>query len=253
MSDPFTRHGIRHLSPSSLNTFKAEPAFWVAKYLFGVKDEFKPSAKRGVAVEAGLDAWLYNRDLDLHASMTLAVKNFALNTDGLADDDHERQRALIGPMLSQATKALEALPSPTARQVKIEHWFDGVEVPVIGYADYEWPEFGLDLKTTERCPSAPKGDHKRQISLYAAARQKPFRLLYVTPKKFEIYPKAEEADAFEAECADALRDMRRIARSLRKMLAASRSREEAAEFQAPDFDAFYWDANTKQAAQAIWA
>src|SRR5258708_22734871 len=58
MSDthPFDRHGITHLSPSSLALYRAAPALWGLRYLFGVRDETGAFAARGKAVEAALAA-----------------------------------------------------------------------------------------------------------------------------------------------------------------------------------------------------
>jgi hypothetical protein len=32
-NDPFARHGIKHLSPSSLNMWRNSPGIWTLKYL----------------------------------------------------------------------------------------------------------------------------------------------------------------------------------------------------------------------------
>lgn len=242
----FARHGIKRLSPSSLNLWQGEPALWVLKYLMGARDEAGPAAKRGQAVEAGLDIWLMgNRDLE--ACTKAALDNFALNTGGLADDDHEEERAVIGPMLEQATVAMKDAPRLTARQVAIETWLDGISVPVIGYCDYVLEDDCIvDLKTTHRMPSSPKQDHVRQVAVYQKARQAPVSLLYVTPKKFARLHVPQEA------CDEAIADMTRVARSLQTMLAAAQSAEEATRFVAPDFTRFYWNAETRKLAQEVW-
>lgn len=247
MSNPFERHGVNWLSPSSLNLFQAEPALWTLRYLFAFKDESGPAAKRGTAVEAGLDVFLYGGSPV--EAIQAALDNFALNTGGLADDAHEKERALIGPMVQIAIGAAKtaAFPKPNARQLKCEHRFSGVEVPVVGYVDYIWDDWGLDLKTTQRMPNAPKGDHVRQVAIYSAAKQKPFKLLYVTDKKSALYPiEQEELDL-------ALAEMGRIARSLRKVLALSDCREQVTEFFNPNFDSFYWSSDAaRNEAQRIW-
>lgn len=246
MSDPFTRHGVKWLSPSSLNLFQSCPSFWVAKYLFGIKDEFGQKGARGTAIEAGLDVWLYGNRGDFATAHATALQNFSLNTGGQCDDEHEEQRALIGPMLLQATTELKDVPTPNARQLKIEHRFDDIEVPVIGYIDYIWDDWGLDLKTTERMPSKPKPEHARQVSIYSAAKGKPFKLLYVTDKKRAMYP------VFETEIDSALKDMRRIALAMRTVLSRADSPAEVAGCYAPDYEAFYWNETTKKASEEIW-
>lgn len=244
MTNPFARFGIDHLSPSSLNTYAANPSLWCGKYLMGWKDDMGPSAHRGTAVEAGLDVWLFQRDQE--AGIQAAFQTFARLTDGLADDNHEAERANLEPMLLQAIGKMRTSPVPAARQLRIEHWIDGVEVPIIGFVDYLFDDFGLDLKTTKACPSSIKSDHGRQVALYAKAKGKPFRLLYVTPKRAEIYPLTDN------EAAIHLRDLERHARAVRHLLSKASDAKDAARLFAPEFSDFRWSDKTKQMADELW-
>lgn len=244
MSNPFARFGIDHLSPSSLNCYAANPSFWVCKYLAGMKDEPGPAASRGTAVEAGLDVWLFERNRE--KSIKAAYQNFHLNTNGLADDEHEAERKHLEPMVLRAIEAMKDVPPPNARQLRIEYWIDGVEVPVIGYVDYLFDEFGLDLKTTLRCPSSVKPDHGRQVAVYSKAKEKLFRLLYVTPSKSALYPLTKE----EADMR--LRDVQRQARAIRHLLSKSETAHEAARFFAPDPSDFRWNEKTSDFANEFY-
>lgn len=244
MTNPFERHQITHLSPSSLNLYAANPSLWVGRYLMGWKDEFGPAASRGTAIEAGLDVWLFQRDAK-GAEMT-ALANFADRTQGVADDEHEAERANIAPMLAQAITALKDFPVPVGRQMKIEHYANGVEIPIIGYIDYIFDEFGLDLKTTKACPSSIKADHARQVSTYAEAKKKPFKVLYVTAKKSALY------DLTETDQAIHLRDIERQARAVRHLLKHSFDAEDAAKFFAPDFSDFRWSGPLIETANSLY-
>lgn len=234
--NPFEKFGIDHLSPSSLNNYAANPALWVGKYLLGWKDEFGPAATRGSSIEAGLDHWLYQRDKE--TAIQKAYQHFATNTDGQADDDHEAERSNLEPMLLQAISALGNFSTPNARQLRLEYYVDGVEVPVIGYTDYEWTEYGLDLKTTKACPSSIKADHGRQVALYSAAKRRPWKVLYVTAKKSALYDQTPEDAALH------LRDLERAARSVRHLLSKSSDGKDALRFFAPDPDNFRWSPET---------
>lgn len=243
MSDnPFTRHGIKHLSASSLNCFRTEPAAWVMRYLWGIKDAGNAAMWRGRAVEAGLDSWLYKRDLQ--DAQSTALQAFELEAQGEASDEVENERRNVLPMLQQGISAAPE-DTPVARQYRVEMWLDGVEIPLIGYADYVFASGPLDLKSTTRCPSSLETlsqEHVRQVSIYSKARNEPSALLYVTPKKaarYDIPPEMVTA---------AIADVNRIARSLRSVLARSRSRDEVAELFAPDYQSFYWSDATRQAA-----
>ena len=50
----FARHGIDHLSASSVNLFIAQPALWCASYLMKKRPPVGPAAHRGTAIECGV-------------------------------------------------------------------------------------------------------------------------------------------------------------------------------------------------------
>ena len=245
MTNPFDRFGIKHLSPSSLNLFQASPALWAGKYLYGWKDDAGPAAKRGTAVEAGLDVYLWERDIEKAAAV--ALDNFAMNTQGVAEPEYEKERALIPYMLGQAIKTLADAPTPLARQVKVEHYFDGLQVPVIGYIDYLWPDRLRDLKSTMRIPSELKGDHGRQVSLYWKVKQLPASIVYVSDKRHS------ELDLNEDDAQRHLWDMQRCADTLQHVLSRVEDRNDFIRFYVPDFDNFRWSEQTKQLAREMYA
>ena len=38
-NNPFQTHNIGHLSPSSINSFIADPCLWVMRYLFNIREK----------------------------------------------------------------------------------------------------------------------------------------------------------------------------------------------------------------------
>lgn len=245
MGNPFERYQIDHLSPSSLNLYAEQPAFWALKYLHKFKDDVGPAAWRGSAVEAGLDHWLYKREEG--AAQKAALDRFELDAMGQVDEEVDKERLAVFPMLSKALEAVGTYGEPTGRQFKAEYWFDGIEVPVIGFTDYEWPDFGLDLKTTRRMPSEIPARHAKQISLYSAARKKTFRLLYVTEKKCEI----KELQPGEQEVW--LKRLEWHAHAIRRVLSMFSDKHDLARCFVPDFESFYWKSDAaKAAAVEIW-
>lgn len=244
-TSPFERHGITHLSPSSLNTYAAEKGYWVFKYLHGYEDKGGPAAWRGLAVEAGLDHFLFKRDEG--AAQKAALDRFELEAFGLADDETDKERMLIFPMLSLAIEKIDKPEPPTVRQFPVEFWFDGIEVPVIGKVDYEWESEGIDLKTTKRMPGQLSGGHARQISLYQAARRKPYRVFYVTEKKAEFKSLTDD------EAKTHLKHLEWHAHSIRRVLSMFTCKHELARIFIPDFEHFYWRREeTRVAAMEIW-
>lgn len=233
----FAKHGIEKLSPSSLNLWRALPSLWAMQYLGGYRSEDGPSAWRGKAVEDGMVAILRGSDGEGHAMQT-----FEANAMGEASDEIEDERKRIAPMIGQVRKWQPAAPL-IATQLKVEHWFDGVPLPVIGYLDFVFEDGHIvDLKTTKACPSAPKRDHARQVALYRAARSNaPGSLLYVTDKRHECYP---VGDNLAAEC---LAEMRRDALTLEAFLDRVDSAQDALHILPFDTDHFRIGETTRNA------
>ena len=83
MSNPFERHGIGHLSASSLNLWAAEPALWIMERLLGRRSPSGIPAARGKAVEAGVNIGLHDPALSVEAC--IAEGHAELEFD-IADD-----------------------------------------------------------------------------------------------------------------------------------------------------------------------
>jgi hypothetical protein len=242
------RHGLGHLSFSNLNLYREEPAKWCLQYLYKVRDNAGPAAWRGSAVEAGLDWWLYQRN-DPEAvqdALTKAHARFEEDAKGEIRDDIDKERDSLEPMLNRAIERMDTFPVPLARQLREEFWFDGIEIPVTLIIDYVWPDDVLDLKTTHRLEVRPA--HEQQISLYAKAKKRRAKLLYVTTKRSELVEIPQEA--IESN----VRAIERVAHSVRALLSICPDKETAASMFAPNYDHYYhWkNADLRQAAEEIW-
>lgn len=242
--NPFEKHGVKHLSASSLNTFVAQPAYWALRYLLKYKDKGNAKMWRGSAVEAGLDHVLFGKEDQALAATT---DRFELDAQGEITDEIDKERSLLPAFLDQAVRATAELPPPTTRQFKFEHWFEEVPVPIVGYTDYEWPDFGFDLKTTHRIPRKEiPSYHARQIALYSTARQKPFKLAYCSSKDFII----REISLEEAQKNTIY--LEGVARAVHRALSVSDDPHEVARLYVPDLDSFYWDEDSINEAKKIW-
>lgn len=219
-NDPFARHGISHLSPSSLNLWRNSPGIWALKYLLKISDGGSPAMWRGSAVEAGKTAIL--RGVDLAGAVKIARDHFDQEAAGEIRDDIASERVIIEPILAQLAEW--KAPGPlNAAQLKVEHYIhEAVSVPVIGYLDFGFDGIDVDLKTTKAMPSQPRPDHARQVSLYRAARNRRGALLYVTPKKMAQY----EID--DTTMNASLASMRNDAVALSRFLASQPDAESAA-------------------------
>lgn len=244
----FERHGITHLSPSSINSYAEQPSKWVISYLFGIKDPENAAMVRGKAVEDGLASYLHDGDLD--RAVAVALTTFEAFAQGECNDENDKERAAIPGMVEQAAIAVEAngfCERPDAKQLKVEYWFDGIEVPVIGYVDFSWPNRGLELKSTHRLPSDLSVKHALQAGFYSACKSRPFHVLYVTKSKHALFL----VDDAEAQ----MRRIRSYVQCIKHVLSASTDAEQAARFFAPDFDHPYLWKNdaAREAAAKIWS
>ena len=255
MTDPFAKFNIDHLSVSSLSLWRNEPARWVARYLYNIKDEGGPRAWRGNAVEAGLNQALVGMAEDYCVEIALfnvdsAYADMVKARDGVIDeemhDQWEMERSNVAPMLRLVAENLRPLGRPLMTQRRVERRLPGIEVPIIGYVDYEWDDFLIDLKTTLRMPSAPRADHVVQVVSYGDALSKRPGLIYVTPKKIQRFAE-EHMDLHEARWT-----LRRSALALRITLQIAADREEMANLCVPKFDDFRWSPTSIEAARQIW-
>lgn len=241
----FERHGIRHLSASSINLYRAEPALWVARYLYGIKDDAGPKAWRGTAVEAAVDLTLY-KNCSYDEAVDVALQSFEMSAQGDLDEKVDKERQALPSFVRQAVKLLDSLGEPIARQFRVEQWLDGIDVPIIGYVDYLWADTLLELKTTWAMPSAPREDHAAQVVSYADATDRTAGIAYVTPRKGVIFP------SLMLDATAARRAMLLGARAIRGMLSRIDSKEHAASMFSPNLSSFYWTEATKEAAAQIW-
>ena len=75
-NNPFTRHGIEHLSPSKINLWVTDPALFIGTYLCGMKGSYGVGAFRGTAVEFALNKKIVDTDLSKEATNEFLYGSF---------------------------------------------------------------------------------------------------------------------------------------------------------------------------------
>ena len=242
--NPFEKHGIDHLSYSQANLFRQQPLAWVMRYLYQVRDDGGPAAWRGRAVEKGLDAYLYSGDVQ--KGLMIAAQEYEHLAQGLADDKAQSERDNLLEFYKQAVNAMRGVGTPLFRQKRYDIKLPGLSVPIVAYTDYEWEDYGIDLKTTLRMPSAPSASHVAQMSLYSYATNKPFSLVYVTPKKNARY------EVTEGMALPAFKSLHRTFLSMQKVLEMCDTKEQAAHIFGADFEHYAWNAEMMQKLQEVY-
>src|SRR6185437_2886930 len=148
------RHGIRHLSASSLALYRNEPALWVLRYLHRIKDDAGPGAWRGSAVEGAVNKIIYE-DCSDDDAIEAALGAFEISAQGDLSDEVQKERDVIHDMVRQASVSFRSLGKPVATQFFFFKQKTAYEIPILGYIDYLYEDFLIDLKTTLRMPSEP--------------------------------------------------------------------------------------------------
>ncbi len=251
----FERHGITHLSASSLNSYIAAPALWVMERLLGKRAPVGCSAHRGTAVEGGVSMGLFDPSANVETCQQAALASYDRLTALSSDHRRESEREGIPGMVEQGLRELRQYGVPDrpcqGHQEKSETQLEGCHVPLIGFLDFAWSKHGilLDTKTSTKLVSEISASHKRQVAGYVHARQNwQGRVTYITPKKLATY--ILEREDYE----EGIRQMTGAARSLGKLLAVSDDPQEIAALFWPDLDHFYWSSATAKAyAREVWA
>jgi hypothetical protein len=252
MTSSFERHGIDHLSASSLNLWAAQPALWIMERLLGRRTPPGIAAARGRAVEHGVHLGLTNVRLSIEACIEGAEREFARETALSTDPNREEQRKKLAGWVRGALAELRQYGTPDGYQEKIELRLDDVEAPLIGYIDWRFSQHGLivDLKTTERFPSQIGDAHGRQGAVYASSHGNfGMRFAYAKPAPGKSDPR--QVTVYEMSADDIRRHLaalRAIALSLGRFLAISNDARELAGLIVPDFDSFYWSEPAARAA-----
>lgn len=234
--NPFEKFGIRHLSPSSLNLWNANPGLWSLRYLGGMRDPMGPGAWRGSGVGEGFAKFLAEKDRD--AAVDCALLRFGKEHGNTQDDRIEKELALIEPILDVLIVHSAGFKHPIkSAEVKVSYEFDGLAVPVIGFIDLDFEPHFVEVKTTMRVPTAPKEDHVRQVALYRAAHKKPGSILYASDKKCMEFPIGDNT------AARALDELKRDAFSLQRFLSNCESPDEAISSLPMNTSDFRWSAS----------
>ena len=156
MTSSFERHGIDHLSASSINLFVAEPAMWAMQKLLGRKSGVGAAAHRGTSIEAGVEMGLFEPEAPVEACQELAQARFNQLTVLSGDPNRDKEFAALAPSVAIALKELRQYGVPSAadgnRQHRIETPIEGVSVPFIGWLDFWFQDHAIivDLKTQLR-------------------------------------------------------------------------------------------------------
>ena len=245
---PFERHNVAHLSASSLNLWLAAPSLWVMEKLLKLRTPVGCAAHRGTAVEAGVSVGLFDPAHPADACVEEAYARYdrlaALSGDPRRDDE----RKLIAGMVRQGLE-LRAHGAPIRPnqydQHRVEITLPDLPVPFVGYLDWMFADEVIDLKTTQRVPSAMSEPHLRQATIYKTAHMdRRVRFFYVSDKRSEKHTLTRE------QYDQALREITGATLRLQRFLSLSDDAHELAQFVPHSSESFYFN-DPKAKAMAL--
>lgn len=122
--DGFQKHGIDHLSSSSINLWSNAPDVWVMQYLFGKRTPMGPAPWRGICVEdAVVDTLLGGSEQNaIKAALEKFDKRFLIGNEATT-----KERDMIEPMVQIAVEELmefgkPEFPEGENKQEKDQHY-----------------------------------------------------------------------------------------------------------------------------------
>ena len=241
----FEKHGIEHLSPSSINSWINAPSLWILEKLLKFRGQMGASAHRGTATEVGVSLGLFDHAASLETCVAAALPVYDKLTALSGDPKRDAERAVIPGMIKQGLALREhgvpLTPNEEGRfgsapQHKVEIQLEGVGVPVIGYLDWMYADEIIDLKSTLRVPSSMSETHLRQASVYKTAHMdRRVRFFYVSDKRAEKHTLARE------QYDVAMRELTCAAQRLGRFLALSDDPLELAAICPHSSESFYFN------------
>ncbi len=243
----FERHGIDHLSGSSINKSIEDMSAWCVSYLMRQRFPGSAAADRGKSVEIGVAHGLFNPDVTIKECVELGVETYKQYNQAafnLNAEEIEKEQQNVEAMIPMALAELRPLGVPTPaegtnqHQVNLEYCFDGDDdvVNITGFLDFYYADQPLivDLKTTKRSPSGWSQPHALTASIYSVAMQSPVKYLYVTPKK-TVWLELDEFTLTEHMTL-----MRESIRRLERFLSLSDDAEKLTKSAPHNPSSFYW-------------
>ena len=257
MDNPFARFGVEHLSATSMNQFRADPALGILYLVYNIREQGSPAMHRGSAVDETIGALLSDEDsMNQSSACDLATRTYdALisKTDEVyAQHAIAKERDVVIACMQRCYPIMSDWDKPLSYQQPINLSLQDIEVPVIGYIDLRYPGEVRELKTSGKRRRSIIDDHAFQVSTYAMAiRQEsgawPSAVLdYICPTGMESF-QLQNGNKWVKKVVD-------TANSIRWLLATASTEAELCQLIQPDFSKPLWRyrPNSRAAAKSLF-
>ena len=90
MKNVFEHHGVSHLSPSSINKFRSDPAKWLVN-IAGYRDKaYNPAMTFGNIVELGITHACMKPESDIEEAILICMDRYEVVHKEITEAGHER-------------------------------------------------------------------------------------------------------------------------------------------------------------------
>ena len=253
MNDPFSAHGLDHLSASQINEYIASPAKWLLR-VSGFKDTTgSPAMWRGIAVDKAICKVLDDPETSDEAAHEIATVEFAsrhaeaLESQPFDDAKVFKEQLAVNGYLDLALPHYRLLGKPLETQSRVTVDV-GLPVPIIGYIDVLYENQVRDIKTVGRLPKSVPSATARQLAIYAHAKNSTPIVDYVHFTKTTQQVVTLGVPDHKEHWKTAVQ----AANNMAKLLSVSSDIQEIAGLLMPDFDDWRWSDGEKDAAKRLW-
>ena len=226
-NNPFETHGVKYLSPSSINKFAKNPAKWLTNIAGYTDKMYKPAFTFGIAIEQGITQATMT-EATIAQSIEYAMETFddvrkkvmEVNAD-YDFDMHNKKQLQVANTLQTIIPEYRALGTPIAAQKWVQWECDELPIPIRGILDLEFEDCVRDIKTTGVKPNI-NTEYDRQLTFYALATEKApvVDYIYVTAKQSSLI-------SFDIQNVNKhIEDIKRIANKMMRLLSLSSDIEE---------------------------
>ncbi|MEK9767815.1 MAG: PD-(D/E)XK nuclease family protein [Betaproteobacteria bacterium] len=249
MNDVFAQHNIDHLSPSTINTFIANPAKCLLK-LAGYYSHAGPAAWRGIGADRAISAVIANPNMNLDSAKYIAETEYndchKYQPDSKPDHVKKQEKYMMNCVEIAYNDLVPEYRQKNLVDIqgKITVQLEDISVPFLGYYDLLFDDCVVDLKTKSYTLKVASLADQRQVSLYAYATKTDGALAYISGKAANIIP--------VPEVEKHVREIRQAALALEKILSFSDDIKECCQILYPDFDHWSWSDADKENAKQIW-
>ena len=145
-NNPFEIHGVKYLSPSSINKFAKNPAKWLTN-IAGYTDRlYKPAFTFGIAIEQGLTQATMT-EATIAQSIEFAMESFDEIRKKVMDENadydfdmHNKKQLQVANVLQTIIPEYRALGTPIAAQKWVQWECDDLPIPIRGILDLEFED-----------------------------------------------------------------------------------------------------------------